>query len=225
MGMSGGGAPSGFDGQKYDAQGRPVLENFDSQVGGNGLLKDIYNVKDTQDMRGMNAARGEAYRDPGTQSRWAQMAQAQGRDSQARDLAGQNTMARNQLAMQGGLRTGARERLANSSQQQGLTNMQNTNNQISMQDESNRQKWMQQMPGMELQQAQYNAGLQDKNIGRALGEVDKGRDYSMNRYGKAMESWAAEKSAATARAQAQQAKSTSGLLGGGGFLGTGIGSK
>jgi hypothetical protein len=69
-----------------------------------------------------------------------------------------------------------------------------------MQDEQNRQKWLGMLPGMDLQAAQYNTGLQDKNISRALTEVNAGRAMQQNQYNEAMRAWGADKTAQAARA-------------------------
>ena len=206
-----------------DAQGRPLAPEF--QTVGNkdtGLLRDEYNLQNNLNTQVLDQARQEALRDPGTMSRWGQLALTQAQNQNAAQNAGQLQQAQNQLAMQGGLRTGARERLASQGMQQQLRGNQAALGNIQMQDELNRQKWMQMMPGMELQAAQYDTTIQDRNIGRALDELRQGRDFDKYRYGQAMAAWGADKSSEAMRRAAEDAKSTSGLFGGGGFLGLGF---
>lgn len=193
-----------------DASGRPLGIEFrtvgDAQT---GLLQSPYNLQSQLDMRAMNAARGEALRDPGQMSRWGQMALSQAQNQAAQQSAGQMQQAQNQLAMQGGLRTGARERLASQGMQQQLRSGQAALGNIQMQDEQNRQKWLQMMPGMELQTAGYQTGLQDKNISRALQEINMGRGMQQQQYNEAMRAWGADK---TAQAAARAGGSSSGIF-------------
>jgi hypothetical protein len=179
-----------------DEKGRPLATEFNT-IGDpvTGLLKDQYNVKNTLDPRAMEAARTEAYRDPGTMSRWGQMALTSAQNQNAAQNFGSQAQARSQLAMQGGLRTGARERLAAQGMQNQLRGNQSALGNVQMQDEQNRQKWLGQMPGLEVQNAQYGAGIQDKNIGRAVGEIQTGRALQQRQYDEAMRGWAAGKSA------------------------------
>lgn len=66
---------------------------------------------------------------------------------------------------------------------------------IQLQDEANRQKWLQLMPGMDLQAAQYGTNIQDKNISRALTELNAGRAMQQGQFNEAMRAWAADKTA------------------------------
>ncbi len=212
----------GYGSQRYDEQGRPILEDFESKNRPDGLIKDVYQTTNTLDPRAMNQARQEYLRDPGQMSKWGSMALTQAQNQGAATRAGQQAQATNQLAAQGGLRSGARERLAAQGMQAGLQGNQQTLQNIQMQDEQNRQKWLQMAPDMELKNASFNTDIQNKNIDRSLGEVNTERGYNTSRYSEAMKAWAAEKAAQQARNDAQRASETSGLFGGGGFLGLGI---
>lgn len=211
-----------YQGVDYDEYGRPILRDFDSQLGAGGAIKDVYQLKNTLNTQGLEAMRGEALRNPGQMSRWAEMAKADAANQAAQQQAGQLAQAKSGLAMQGGLRSGARERLAQQGQLAGLQARQNANMQVNMQDEQNRQKWLAMLPQQELAAAQYSSTLEDKNVGRALEELRQGRAFDATRYSEAMKAWAADKSSAAMRQAAEDAKSTSGLFGGGGFLGLGI---
>jgi hypothetical protein len=123
-------------------------------------------------------------------SAWAQMAeQGQRLDEQnmlnqaAQAQAGQQAGARSNLAMRGGLRGGAAERLAASGSENALLGGQGIRNQgmqgrlgIGMQDESNKLNLLSQLPGAELAQAGYKSGLDQQNISNKLG-VDQ---YNIN---------------------------------------------
>jgi hypothetical protein len=230
--VTGGAGKSGGDGMvstmpfggggEYDEFGRPILKDFNSQLTSTGALKDVYQMQNTLDKRGLQAVRDEALRAPGGMSKWGQMALSQAQNQNALAAAGQRQQAQNQLAMQGGLRSGARERLAAQGMQQQLKGTQGALGNIQMQDEQNRQKWLGMLPGQELASAQYESTIQDRNIGRSLDELRKGRDYDKYRYGQAMNAWGADKSSDAMRRAAEEAKSTSGLFGGGGFLGLGF---
>ena len=214
--------PGSYQGQDYDALGRPILRDFDTQLQPNGMLKDQYLMKNNLNTQGLEQIRNEALRSPGTQSRWAEIAKADAANTAAAQNAGQMAQARSGLAMQGGLRSGARERLAQQGQVAGLQAKQNANMQVNMQDEQNRQKWLAMLPSQELAAAQFGSTIENQNIGRSLNELQQGRDFDKYRYGQAMTAWGADKSSQAMRQAAEDAKSTSGLFGGGGFLGLGI---
>lgn len=190
--------------------GKPLAPEFNT-VGdtSTGLLRGEYNLQNQMNEGALNAARAEAMRDPGTMSRWGQMALSQAQNQNAATLAGQTAQARNQLAMQGGLRSGARERLASQGMQQQLRGNQQAFGNVQMQDEQNRQRWLQMMPGMELQAAQYKTGLQDKNIGRALTEINMGRGMQQQQFNEGMRAWGADK---TSQAAARANPSSGGLF-------------
>lgn len=209
-------------GEGYDEYGRPVLKEFDSRLGGSGLLGQQYQLQDTLDRRGLEGVRAEALRDPAQMSRWGQVALGQARNQAALQSAGQQQQAQNQLAMQGGLRTGARERLAASGVQNQLRSGQAALANIQSQDEQSRQKWLGMLPQQELATAQYQNTLQDKNIGRSLEELQQQREYDKFRYGQGMAGWAAQQTGDSMARSAAEGRATSGLFGGGGFLGLGI---
>jgi len=193
-----------------DSAGRPLAPEFNS-VGdtSTGLLQSPYNLTNQLNTQGLEAMRAEALRDPAQMSRWGQMALSQAQSQNAAQNAGAQTQARNQLAMQGGLRGGARERLAAQGAQNQLKANQNALGGIQMQDELNRQKWLGMLPGQELQAAQYQTGLQDRNVGRALQEINVGRGMQQQQYNEAMRAWGADR---TASAAASSGGSSNGLF-------------
>lgn len=193
-----------------DSSGRPLAPEF--RTVGNaetGLLNSEYNLQNNFNSRGVDAIASEALRDPGTMSRWGTLALNQAKGANAAQNAGAITQAQNQLAMSGGLRGGARERLAATGAQNTLKANQTATANIQTQDELNRQKWLGMLPQMDMTAAQYQTGLQDRNIGRALTEINAGRGMQQQQYNEAMRAWGADKQAQAARAAAG---SSSGLF-------------
>jgi hypothetical protein len=97
------------------------------------------------------------------------------RDTAQNQAGSQASTAMRALAMQGGLSSGARERLANQSALQRNLSLQNVARQGSMdrmgilaQDEASKLAMMQQLPGMFTAADQYSTGLQGSNLARQL---------------------------------------------------------
>jgi hypothetical protein len=193
-----------------DPSGRPMTPKFNT-IGDDttGLLKSPYNITNNLDTRALEAGRAEALRDPSQMSRWGQMALAQGQNQNAAMAASQLSQGTSNLAMQGGLRSGARERLQAMGNQNRLLSNQNVLQNVNMQDEQNRMKWLQMQPGAELMSAQYGSNIQDKNISRAIGEIGQGRELQQRQYDEMMRGWAA---AQTANAAANANPGSSGLI-------------
>lgn len=194
-GVTGAGKNSDGTITKFDESGKPVMADFNSQLGPDGKIKDIYQTQNNYNTGAIDAMRTDALRDPGTLSKWGTMAQSNAANSIAKQQAGQLATATGNLAMQGGLRSGARERLQSQSQQNGLMTKQNAYNQIAMQDETNRLNSVNNLVGQELGLANYDANLQNTNIGRATTEIGQQRTYDMNKYNEAMRAWAAQQTA------------------------------
>src|SRR3972149_819139 len=183
-----------------DEQGRPLTPEFATTGDtGTGLLRPQYNIQNILDRQVLERGREEALRQPGVMSKWGQMALSQAQNQMASQLAGQQAQAQNQLAMQGGLRSGARERLASQGLRQQMIGGQQALGGVQAQDEATRQKWMQMMPGMELQAAQYCSDVQSKNIDRALQEIAQQRLLKQRQYEEAMRGWAAGTTASAAK--------------------------
>jgi hypothetical protein len=152
--------------------------------------------------------------------------------------AGSTAQAEGNLAMSGGLSSGARERLEASGQQGGIAAQQNvaregaTNlSNIGMQDAATKQQELQALPGMETQA--YQAKLQPISMyGQSLAQdvANEGNSiagqnaFNMSAYGDNASMYGANQTAnATEQAAADQA-AHSGVLGEGGVLGSGIGT-
>jgi len=199
--------------QRFNAGAQPTMTPFTSQRNADGTIKDIYQTKDTYDPRAINSMREDALRTPGQLSRWGQMAQSNASNQIGRQQAGQLATATGNLAMQGGLRSGARERLQGQNQQSGLLAKQNAYNQIAMQDETNRRADVGNLAGQELGLANRQTDIQNTNIGRATTDVGQERLYDMNKYNEAMRAWAAANTA-NAMPQTQDKGLLGNLLGG-----------
>jgi hypothetical protein len=198
-GMIGGGAGGDNPGFQIDYAGRPVLGNFTSIIDpATGMPKSQYQTQNNLNTQALEAARGEALRPAGEMSKWRQLAQSDEMNRAAQSAASGIQQAQNQLAMQGGLRGGASERLAAQGMQGLQRTQQNISSSLAGQDEQNRQRWLQMQPGMELQAAQYGNQVQDTNIGRALGDITQNRAWDLSRYQEAMRAWAAAQQAAAA---------------------------
>jgi hypothetical protein len=211
-----------------NADGSFIRPEYESLVNKEtGLLDSAYTLGDKwknieADQAGLNKFKGEAMRDAGSASTWGgMMANKADMEKQAeidRMAASQNAglkSAYDDLAAQGGLSGGSRERIAG----QGLRDMMRGRQdvrrnamadkmQISTTDEENRMKMLSQVPGMDMQQAnlamQNQQGqLQAKQFDtqQAVGQMDKERQSEMDAWMKNQETWGANKQAdAQARA-------------------------
>jgi hypothetical protein len=172
------------------------------------------------DKRGMDAFRQEALRKGPSQ--WSAMAkQAQdrelgmNRDTARREAGGTAADARAQLAMRGGINSGARERVAKSGQknyldmsrQLGAQTMDNKS-QIDMNDEKNRIQQLGMLPGMEnqalqpeLQKATMGLGARQFDIQQQTQEGLAHNAFDLQKYAEQMRAWGANRQAdATAAA-------------------------
>ncbi len=172
------------------------------------------------------------------QSPWAQLTSKKignearaARQLGAKDIAGQQAGVASQLAMRGGLQSGARERMARGGARAAL----DMNQDIAKQEmagrlqtginaEQNRLSQLGALPGMEISQAnalRQNAltGVQgrEKDIDRQLTEQEKRNAYNMARYQADTSAWAAMK-----QADATSRTAPKGMFGGSGFLGLGL---
>lgn len=134
------------------------------------------------------------------------------RDQAQRDQSSQRATAEANLAMKGGLGSGARERLAGQSMTQGLGAGQDINRQNSLnkmntlaQDEQQKLGLLQGLPG------QFQSFGQNQ-MQRQVGDVQGGMGLLQNKYSADMQAYAANQ---MARQQAQSANAANkGLLGG-----------
>lgn len=181
--------------------GRPDRPEFQSQLGPGGLIREPYQLQDTLNRGYLEQMRTDALRQPGEQSQWRQLmeqnVQRQAGEAMARGQA-QASNAMSNLAMRGGLRGGAAERLAAQGSQNALQAGQNVLGQrlqLDIQDEANRMQGLQNLGSAELQSAQFGQGTQQFNIQTSLNELLQQRANDINAYNEEMRAWAAERTA------------------------------
>ena len=167
----------------------------------------------------------------------------------SRNAMADQATAESSLAMRGGLSSGSRERVAKAGLNAANMGRQNVFRQdaanrlgLGIADENQKLDLLKTVPGMDMALAGYNADLNRFNSGMTMdaNKFNKGVDldvqrynsmgglqglqgentYNQYKYGQDMMGWAAEKTG-----QAIGANKDQGLLGMGGFLGTGIGGE
>jgi hypothetical protein len=164
--------------------------------------------------RGLDAYRNEALRT--NPSRYAELAtekenlnETAARDRARGESAAKQADAASDLAMHGGLDSGARERLARGSNSDFLNMSQEigkqaegNRQQIAMNDEQNRISQLGALPGMEAQslqpefQKQQMLGQANQfDIGNAINEGNNKNAFTLGRYHEAMSAWGANKQA------------------------------
>jgi hypothetical protein len=206
--------------QGFNADGSPVKPEFQGISNADGTLKDNYVLNDHGDvsvnMDAYNQIRGMALRDPSQQSAWAKMmtdkqgAEEQMATEQARRQGeGAQAEGYSQMAMRGGMNSGARERMAQMNMRNQLMNQQQIGRQgqlsrmdIGLQDENQRQDMVKNLSQLDAQKAQldlsnrsYHTGVDQFNLGNRLKEVDSQRGFTMDTYKEQMSKWAANKQA------------------------------
>lgn len=163
----------------------PMLNNYEGITRGNKLLAPyqlsgkIGGIGNQLDTSGISRLGSEAMADPG-QSAWLKMANTQ-QGLEQKNLLGQASQqaatnaasAQANLAMHGGLRGGAAERLGRGSQQDMMLANQNILNQgaqnragLGLQAEQNRQNQLGQLVGAQQNQANYLTGIDTANMNR-----------------------------------------------------------
>lgn len=190
----------------YYADGTPKRPEYNNSAWDDktGLLKDQYQVKNQYNDAGLKAMREGALRTG--PSAWANMMNSQlsSQLQDSRNLASQQAAAnlansRQSLAMRGGLRGGAMERLARGSMQdtmmqnqsitrQGVTGRQN----IGLQDEQQRLGMLSQLPGQEMAAAQNSQNVSQYNIGEALREKRLKDAFNMEGYKERMRAYSSK---------------------------------
>ncbi len=175
--------------------GKPLAKQFVSLLDpSTGQLKDAYQLQGEVDPRALEGMREEAFRQG--PSAWRNMEEASQKDKLAQATAGQMAAAKNQLAMSGGLRGGAAERLAGQGMQAKLAGGQNISRDLSIADEQKRLQALSALPQAELAQAGFERDTSKYNIDKSLFEVLQKRASDVNQYNEQMRAWASEKTAA-----------------------------
>lgn len=204
--------PTGYWSNNRDAQGRypgdpyygmPAFPTY--TPGYDGAKMSVQDIQ--PDPRALQAFRQQALRTG--PSAWADLAasksyaeQAAAKDALARQAAGNLATAQSGLAMRGGLRSGAAERLQtaagrdllNESQklgQQGSLNRM----QIGINDEQNRISQLGMLPDMELSDARFRLGTRQYDLNNSIEEVNRQNKFKLKEYDNESGIWAAGKQA------------------------------
>lgn len=187
-----------------------------------GQLLDQYKLQglDPSQWEAYQRIKQEGMRAPGQNSAWANIQlQKQGQEeAMARDAAAKQAMsgtaqAQSQLAMRGGLGSGASTSLAKDMQRQLLMQRQGVARQgigarldISSKDEAARQDQLGKLSGWEMDIGKANKNVEQYNLQNLLKEAEGRRAWDQEQYKEKMKAWAAEK----------EAQASSGGGGGGG---------
>lgn len=166
------------------------------------------------DKRGLEKFRGEALREG--PSAWAKLAQQKqaleekdARERGGREQATRAAEARANLAMRGGLTSGARERVAKAGMKDYLDMSQEVGRQgglnrlqIGMNDEQNRIQQLGMLPGMEaaalqpeLEKTRLHGQARQYDIEQAVKEKQARNAWAMDQYKEQMSAWAANRQA------------------------------
>lgn len=223
---------------KYDAQGRPIRNDYLSMTDANGNLLDQFQMSKkigadvNLNTQGLDEIRNRALSTG--PSAWAQLAmekqqqeEAQGINKANRGAQSAQNSAFSMLAGRGGLSAGQKERLAMQGQRQAFSGGQNARNtglmnrlDIQMQDQKTKDQFLSQLPSQDMAKANFDQSQrayrdsyinQDNSLG--MKDIAGYNAYNANAFDSAMKEWGTSK---TADAQAQAARSSSG---GGGLFG------
>lgn len=203
---------------QYDKEGRPIRNDYLSIQDGEGNLQKGLSMGDKigpdvqANTQGLDAIRARALSTG--PSAWANLANAkQGvEQATAMDMANKTSAqgvnsAFNNLRAKGGLSAGQRERLAMQGSRGAATSQQTVQRQglldragIGMQDQQSKDQMLMQLPGMDLNQANFQQGQRSftaqanqYDIGNKLKDIGGFNAYNSDAYGKAMQEWSASK--------------------------------
>lgn len=209
-------------GQGKNADGSYIRPEYESLINQDtGLLDSQYTLADDwqnveADREGYEAFKKEALRESGTPSSWANMMSAKTDAAKKEEIdnlaASQNATLRqtyDDLAAQGGISGGSRERIASQSladvmrlRQEARRKATADNLNVAATDEENRLKMLGEVPGMDMQRA--NLAMQNQqnlmtakqyDSNQAISQMDKERADEMDAWKTNMETWAANKQA------------------------------
>lgn len=205
---------------RYDAEGRPIRNAYNSILNSDGSINNAFSLSRqigpniNLNTQGADEIRKRAFEQgPST---WARLAEEKQQAEQMNQLQNaQKTSAQgmnagyNQLRSRGGLSAGQRERLATqgarglANQSQGILNQgAQARMGINLQDQQMKDQFLGQVPGLDLQNANfqqsqraYGDAAKQFDLGNSLRDVGGLNAYNADAYGKAMQEWAAGKSA------------------------------
>jgi hypothetical protein len=189
----------------------PTAPGFIADYDPSQALLNGYTNYTSQNDAGIQALTQQAL-NPG-QSAWANLADQQQdvqatnqKDVGANSVAGQTAGAMDNLAMQGGLSSGARERAQEGGaknlmamdqdvgRQEGLNKLQ-----VGVNDQQNKMQQLSQLPGIEQNQANAWEGVRAGDLQNQINENQAANTYNQNLYQSQMGAWgAAQQASATA---------------------------
>lgn len=176
-------------------KGRPDRPAFDSLLGQDGLIGQPYQIQNQLTQGALGQLQQEAMRAPGDPSQWRQLMDQQVIGQAGQAAAGAQSQMQNamsNLAMRGGLRSGAGERMAQQAANQATMARQGALGQrlgLDIQDEQMRQQML-------AQAGQRQMGAAEFDIKNSLNEVLQKRAEDINAYNEQMRAWASERTAA-----------------------------
>lgn len=209
--------------QGTNPDGTPIAPEWVSLMNEDtGTLLDQYKISelDPTQWEAYQRMRQEGLRGPDQQSAWAKIQtqrqaaeEAAARDAAAKQALSGTAQAQSQLAMRGGLGSGAQTSLARDMQRNLLSQRQGVQRQgigarldIAKQDEEARQRSLGALTGYEMDIGKANKQVQQYNLNNLLKEAEGRRAWEQQQYSEKMKAWAAEK----------EAQASSGGGGGGG---------
>lgn len=182
-----------------------------------GKLRSLYQLElqglDPTQWEGYSRMRQEALRAPGTKSAWAELQmqkqaaeEANARDAAARQASSGQSAALAQLAMRGGVGSGARTRVASQMAKDLLGQRQAVARQgimsrlgISTEDEQARQRGLENLSRSEMDIGKINKEIEGKvtgyNLQNLMKEIEGRRAWEQEQYKEKMRAWASEKQA------------------------------
>lgn len=215
--------------QGLNPDGSPIRPTFESMIDPQtGLLKQPYQLQAQPDIkvdqRAVDEIRNRAL-EKGP-SAWAKMMldkqgveQTDALDKNRAQSAGAMDQNLSALMMRGGASSGARENLARLANRDQANSAQSVYRQgqldrsnIGLQDQQQKNQFLQLVPQLDFQNAQvananrdYSTNVQQKNIAAALADIEAKRNFDMGTYSEQMKKWAAGKQA-DAQASASHGK-------------------
>lgn len=193
-------------------RGRAMADEWVSLVDpATGKLRDNYQLSQykPEDEQGFQQFKQEALRAPGQQSAWAGIQQqklgaeeAQAKDAAARQAMTSQSQALGSLAMRGGVGSGTQASLAKDMQRQLLNQRQAVGRQgmmsrfdLAKTDEESRQRNLGQLVGFEKEIATGKKRVEESNLNRLMGEIEKRRQFDSDKYRQQMKEYGAAREA------------------------------
>lgn len=198
---------AGLMGLLNDESGKPQYPGFTSLLDKEtGLLPEKYQLSGSLDTQALDKLQAEALSD--SPSSWAQLQlqmqqadQAKGLDDLAKQASGGAATAQSQLAMKGGLSSGAAERIAGGAQKELLSASQAAKSAGSQQrlgvlaqDAATKQALLQTLPGLQQAKSGFQLDIDKYNLGNVFNQHQMAEQAKLQDYAEQMKGYAAKKS-------------------------------